>query len=153
MKLLDITKEKQDKSMALIKKTAEKAFSTDNNYIVVYGFLLKGLFLNSKTYNFLLGFNADKRELCLSQFTAEGNIIGENIILNQDHIVSIKTYKSGAIKITNTETDKPIKITVPAILPDIVEMYKQLPIYQKDEARLFYTFIKTLKESIKQDGK
>jgi len=152
MKILDITKEKQDKSRILVETACAKAFSPESNYTVVYAFLLKGLFFNSRAYNFLLGFNTDKKELCIAQFNKEGVIIGETIVLTQNQILSIKTYKTGVVKITNTETDKPVKLTVPAILPDVAELYDQLPIEQKDEARLFYKFIKAVQEEITTRG-
>lgn len=153
MKILDITKEKQDKSRVLVKTASAKAFSPASNYTVVYAFLLKGMFFNSRAFNFLLGFNIDTKELCIAQFNKDGEIIGDTIELTQHQILSIKTYKSGAVKIYNTETDKPVKITVPAVLPDVAELYDQLPIEQKDEARSFYAFIKALRESTGQGGK
>ncbi len=153
MKILNVTKEKHDKSKLLVKTTSLKAFGADSAYTVVYAFLLKGMFFSTRAYNFLLGFSIDKKEICIAQFTNDGNIVGENILLTQDQITSIKTYKSGVVKLYNTETEKPIKITVPAILPDVAELYNQLPIEQKNEARLFYDFIKAVRESIRQGDK
>lgn len=154
MKLLETTKEKQEKSKQLVEETAKKAFSSEREYTVVYAFLLKGLFFKSTTYNFIIGFNTDKKELCMAQFTKDGRIVGDTITLSGDQIISIKTYKSGVIKISNVETDKPIKVTVPALLPDVAELYDQLPIEQKDEARLFYAFVKAFNANLtKRDGK
>lgn len=152
MKILESTKEKQDEGKKLVMETAAKAFSADKKYTVVYAFLMQGIFFKTTTYNFIIGFNIDTKELSIAQFTKEGSLIGECIELACDQIASIKTYKTGVVKISNSETNKPVKLTVPAILPDVAELYNQLPVEQKDEARLFYKYIKTMQEEITKRG-
>ncbi len=153
MKILEITKEKQEASKKLVKETAKKAFPGEKNFTVVYAFLLRGLFIKSTASNFIIGFNTERKELSLAQFNKSGDLIGDSIDLCKDSIISIKTYKSGVVKISNTETEKPIKVTVPAVLPDVAELYDELPIEQTDEARAFYAFIKAFPGPTKQDGK
>ena len=136
------SKEKSERTLALINGIFSQKVQDAQKYTVAYAYYSKSGFFTKTMYSYVIGFSEAERELVVIPIDSDANVLGEPLIFNKSNAVSIKTGLQGDTILKANGLEKDLRFMVPGYTPPALENAYVLPVEQIDAAVKFKDFVK-----------
>ena len=143
--MFEPSQEKSQKAHQRIEQLFANSVTDAGKYTVAYAYFIKSGVLSKTTFNYVVGFSVQDKEIVVVPTDSDISEAGEIIKLSESNIESVKYGLQGDVKIKSNVLDKELRFVLPTYTPTTLEAAYVLPILQEEAAIAFKDFIKSLK--------